>query len=383
MKKRITTMLLAGMMLFATSCGEGGENSSTPSATSQPDSSSSAMTQFVFDTEGLKPEGISNLWVCPKATDNGALIPGFADDLTNRENWPTLLENTSTLKLYIEQIYRSSAPDLRKIANFVRENKLWVAVELAGVRAAGADVPDNQAGRAAAEKEFLSLSKFLMAGGRIDYITTDHALASEITGRTNERPDMTMQQYMQQQMEYYRYMLERMPNLKVGAIESLGFFWVKGDNQYRATDPTLDRVDFEEYMSELVRIAKENAITIDHFHIDFGMHDIEYDRGYGRVLAVEDYVHSLGVKSGFIAGNAFHLNSIPLDTPENIAKADQSAAERTLEYFNGYMQAGGRSDYLLFQRWQQVPVAVGNESMPLSSFGIYKSLLDSECFPKK
>lgn len=382
MKRQIRTILLAGMMLCTTSCGGGG-NISMDSTANQSDTTSNAQSQFVFDMEGIKPESLSTIWMCPKSLDNGALIPGFADDLTNKENWPTLMQTTGTLKLYIEQISKTSKPDLRKIADFVRENKLSVAVELGGARAASTDTSDDQMGKDAAEREFLVLSKFLMVGGRIDYISTDHALASEITDRTNDRPNMTLQQWIQQQMEYYRYMLDLMPNLKVGAIESLGFFWVKGsDRQYAATDPTLKRVDFEEYMSELVRIAKENNITIDHFHIDFGMHDIEYDKGYGRVLAVEDYVHSLGVKSGFIAGNAFHLGSIKLDTAENIARANQSAAERTLKYFEGYMEAGGRSDYLLFQRWQQVPVAVGNENMPLSSFGIYKSLLDSKWFPK-
>ena len=370
MQKRTIRLLalLCAVLLLLPGCGSGTEQ--------KPGT-------FVFETKGTRPEKLSNVWMCPKSLDNGALIPGFADDLTNADNWPILLEHTSTIKLYIEYISRISAPDLKKIAAFVDEHKLRVSVEVGGVRAADPAVDDSGAGRSAAEREFLVLSKFLLAGGRIDSITTDHALASEITGRTKDRPDMTMQQYMQQQMEYYRYMIEKMPRLKVGAIESLGFFWVKSPKkQYKATDGLLDRVDFEEYMSELVRIAKENDIEIDHFEIDFGMHDIEYDGDWGRVLAVEDYVQGLGVRSGFIAGNAFHKGTIPLKGEENLLRAAQSAAERTLAYFEGYEQAGGHSDYLVFQRWQNVPVAVGDETTPLSSFGIFKSLLDSPYFPK-
>lgn len=47
-------------------------------------------------------------------------------------------------------------------------------------------------------------------------------------------------------------------------------------------------------------------MTIDHFHVDFGLHDIEHDGDYGRVLAVEDFCHANSVDMGFIAGNAFH-----------------------------------------------------------------------------
>ncbi len=381
MKKRwISLMLALCLLLCLTACSDGGGESSAP------ESSNSSPKGFVFDTTGLKPESFSNLWTAcnPKYLSTGALLPEYADELTNKENWPTVLANTSHLKLYIEYIGRASAPELRKIANFVKENKLWVTVEVAGVRAANVSVPDNEAGRAAGETDFLNLFKFIKVGGRVDYITTDHAIASEITGRTSDRPTMTMETYIEQQIEYYKYMKEQMPNVKMGAIESLGFFRVKGENfQYEQTDPTLpNKINFEDYMSKLVQCAKDNGITIDHFHIDFGYHDIEHDGNWGRVLAVEDYCHSLGVKSGFIAGNAFHKGSYPLDNDRNLQLASESAAQRTLQYFEEYIQAGGRSDYLLFQRWQPAPVELGNESTPISQFGIYKSMLDSPYFPK-
>ena len=376
--KKIFCILLAVLSaccLFA--CENGGSGKTD-------DTSSSDGIHFTFSMDGTKPESMSNIWMCPKALDSGVLIPGWADDLTNEANWPTLLENTSTLKLYIEMIGKMGTVDLRKIADFVNEHHLTVCVEVAGERAANSGVPDDNMGAAAAQAEFMTLFKFIKVGGRVDYITTDHAMASEITGRTSTRPDMTMQDHMQQQMEYYKYMIDKMPGLKVGAIESLGFFWVNTANgQMQCTDYTLDRVDFENYMSELVRIAGENGVKIDHFHIDFGMHDIESDGNYDRVLAVEDYCHSLGVKTGFIAGNAFHKKTFVLTNEEGKRLASESAAERTLQYFEGYMQAGGRSDVLLFQRWQDVPVELGNEETPVSNFGIFKAMLDSELFPKK
>lgn len=37
---------------------------------------------------------------------------------------------------------------------------------------------------------------------------------------------------MGQMMEYFKYMQKRIPGLKVGTIEMLGFFWVKGKGRH-------------------------------------------------------------------------------------------------------------------------------------------------------
>ena len=339
---------------------------------------------IVFDLENVKPQSKTGLWVCPMSL-NGGVKEDFVSTLTDKTKWPTVFEKTVTIKLYIEQIYRSTDEQLKAIADFVRENRFTVAVELGGIRVAPEGTPADQMGVKAAENEYGHLQHFVDLGGRVDYITTDHALAERITGRVQDHPGMTMQDYMEQQALYFQYMQEKYPNLKVGSIESLGFFWVKGDIQYGATDGSLPRLNFEEYFSEYVRICKDNGVELDHFHIDFGMQDVEYDgRGkklnYNRVLAVENYVHSLGVRVGFIAANCFH-NPMVNPAPDEEA-ASRSAAERTLQYFEGYMQAGGTSDTLVFQRWQPYPIPVGDENNPLSSFGIFKSMVTSEWFPQ-
>ena len=368
MKKRLSGCLLA--FLFILACGAASASSSLIEGI------------YTFDVQGTKPEDVATIWTCPKSinSDTGYVMDDFVDKLTNAANWPTVLGKTGVLKLYIQQLYTTPEADLVRLANFVRTQKLLVAVELGGIRVAPSGTPAGSIGVTAAASEYQHLLTFIQAGGRVDYITTDHALAAEITGRTSVFPGLSMQQLMQQQMAYFSYMKQRLPNLKMGAIESLGFFWVNaGSRQYQATDGTLNRMDFEYYLSELVRIASLNGIVLDHFHIDFGMHDVEYDGDYGRILAVEDYVHSLGLRSGFIAANAFHT---PLLNPApDAAAATASAAARTLAYFEGYRKAGGRSDYLIFQRWQPYPAAVGTESEPTSCFGIFKSMINSPWFP--
>ena len=323
-----------------------------------------------------------DIWVCPLAIDpeTHRVKEGFADCLTDPDNWPTVLKHTKVLKLYIQQIYTTTDEDLKKIADFVKKQSLKVAIELGGVRMASGSLPKEERGNDAYNNEFGHVLHFIELGGRCDYITTDHALAETISGRGGFR-DMTMQEIMAQQAVYYKMAQEAVPGLKVGAIESLGYFWVKTEEkQYQSTDPYLNRVDFEDYISELIRICGENGVEIDHFHIDFGLQDIEYDGDYGRVLAVEDKCHDLGIDTGFICTNAFHASMVyPSEDPKAEAK---SAAERALKYFTDYIKAGGRSDYLLFQRWQNYPSEIGPETDPLTNFGIFKTLIDSKWFPK-
>ena len=336
---------------------------------------------IVWEDEG---EGVSPfVWVAPNPLSQNTLIPSFAGTVTDPSAWPTVLRQTKVLKLYIQYLAMASKGELRRIADFVREQKLAVAVEVGGIRMASADTPDDEMGiTASRDNELMMLYKFVSVGGRIDYITTDHALADLMTGRDKSRPEMTLQKLAEQQMLYFRYIREWFPQVKCGAIESLGYFWVNGDRQYQATDGALDRVDFETYLAEYTRIAAEYGVPIDHFHIDFGMHDVEYDGGYGRILAVEALCRAQGLQTGFVAANAFHYPNAAV-TGDDVAKASASAAERTLRYFEGYMQAGGSADYLVLQRWQTYPIAVGGETEPLSNMGIFKAIIDSAYFPRK
>ena len=324
------------------------------------------------------------IWVCPKGIDfTTAHVPvDFTDTVTDEACWPTVLPHTAVLKLYIQQLYSTPQEELERIGAFVQRNGLEVAVELGGARMAPAGTPGHLVGLMAAEREYPYLANFIHAGGRVDYIPTDHSLAENLTGRLVSYPDLDRQGLIRQQMVYYRYVMDKIPGLKVGAIESLGFFRIKGaDRQYEQTDPTLPiKLDFETYLTELVSLAKEYGITLDHFHIDFGYHEMLSDGGFGRHLATEDFVHSLGLDCGFIAANAFHEK---MDWPAaDVAEANRSARERTLKYFEGYMLAGGHSDYLVFQRWQQYPYVTGPETEKYSCLGIFKGLVDSPYFPK-
>jgi hypothetical protein len=179
-------------------------------------------------------------------------------------------------------------------------------------------------------------------------------------------------------MEYFKYMQVQIPGLKVGTIESLGFFWVLSNRQYQATDKNLNRVDFESFMDMYTSVAEQHGIVLDHFHTDFGMHDVQYDQGYGRILAVENYLKSKNVNSGFIGTNAFHEGR---QTPDSDPQAASiSAAQRTIKYFEDYIKAGGAADDLILQRWQPYPTQLGSDIEPYTQMGIFNSIIESDFF---
>jgi len=394
MKKTIrrVSIILWGLsfLLGSVACERSNLTDVSTTESLQTGSSEMSDTSDTFDSSetsdmaDFKPESKSHIWLCSKATDfeTGRVQDDFTDHITNKDYWPELLKHTRVLKLYIQQLYTTPNEQLIRIADFVRENDLLVAVELGGVRMAPTGTPIEQVAPMAVYAEYRHLKNFIDLGGRVDYITTDHALAAQITGRIDLFNGATMQQLMEQHALYYKIMQKRIPGLKVGAIESLGYFWVKSETyQYSPTDPTLGRVDFENYLSEFIRITKENGVTLDHFHIDFGLQDIMYDAGYGRVLAVEDFCHANDVDVGFIAANAYH-KSMEFVPDDQVAAVSKEAAERALKYFEGYQKAGGTCDYFIFQRWQPYPIEVGSESEPYTNLGIFKSMLDSPYFPK-
>lgn len=333
------------------------------------------------------------IWVCPLPMDlthKSRIMPDFVPIIVQKENWPEVFGRTAVYKTYIEALGKFSDEELAALGRFVRENDLPVAVELGGIRMAAMrpEVADTAIGIESAKIEWPVLERFIRLGGRVEYITTDHALAEMMTGR-NKRRTLPREMLFDQMMLYFRFMREKIPGLRCGAIESLGFFTVEGTNgrQYEQLDASLTRVGFEEYFDGYLAAAERAGVPIDHFHIDFGMQDVEADGGpsgldYGRVISVETYVQEKGVHAGFIAANAFSFPMTLTEAVEDWQGACRSAAERTQRYFEGYMRSGGRSDYLILQRWQPYPIAVGeNEDVPNSQLSIFKSLVTSPWFP--
>ena len=350
----------------------------------------SAMVGGCDKSEDIHPEDIQEnnvkrtIWVCPMPMDisrNRAIVSDYIQALTHPEEYyPKVFMNTKVLKLYIEALNRYTNDEIRALVKFTNTYELEIAVEVGGIRMKVGQVPNTEIGVKSAEFEIKSLNKFINVGGKVNYITSDHSMAPYLTGRKDDLENLSHEEIMGQMMEYFKYMQERIPGLKVGTIESLGFFWVLGNRQYEATDKSLNRLDFENFFDTYISVAEQHGVILDHFHIDFGMHDVEYDRDYGRIFAVENYLKSKDVNSGFIAANVFHAGrKIPANDAQT---ASISAAQLTIKYFEDYIKKGGKADYLVLQRWQPYPTLLGVENEPYTQMGIFNSIVSSSFFPE-
>lgn len=340
-----------------------------------------------------QPAG-DRVWVGPMPFVTGrSLREDYFPTLTDPEKWPTVLQRAQVLKSYLMVLPADPVPgktgpelsdaQLRTLAGFARQHHLKVAFEVGGVRAAP-DWPSAELGVRTAQSELTHLRRWLRAGGTIDYLTTDHAVMMTI-GAPFQDPahfqqrNLSLAQAVEQQVDYFAIVHREMPEAKLGAIESLGYFEVAGldGRHYSRTMDVLPKWPFEEYLDTLLAAMKGRGLALDHFHIDFGFGGVQYDGGgggrlgYGRILAVEAACHARGVKAGLIV-NAFHDTS---NRSPQSATASREAREHTLQYWRGYRAAGGAADQIIVQTWHPYPDRTGPESDPDTVLGVARSVL--------
>jgi hypothetical protein len=316
--------------------------------------------------------------------------------LTTADKWSTVLAKTQVLKLYINilgeegstGVPKLSDAELRQLIQFVQGHHLKIAFEIGGLRTS-AKICGDMAGETEAANELALLKRWLGLGGNIDYLTTDHAVMKNLRGvgysGAGQNPDrackMTFRQLVDELADYFQVVHKAIPNAKLGVIESLGFFQIRGSDGmlYKQTDPRLPEWRFTDYVDDVVQAMKARGLELDHFHIDFGYNGASFDGrasrslNFGRILAVEAYVASKGIKSGVIF-NASYDKRVKNPVPE---VANREASEETLRFFNGYVASGGKADNLVIQTWQPYPDRTGPESEPFTVLSVARDILQA------
>jgi hypothetical protein len=320
--------------------------------------------------------------------------------LIDASKWQVVLESTDVFKTYINVLQDTPKPgktipelsnaQLQRLVEFTRDHNLKVAFEVGGVRTS-AKVCGSEAGEIFAQRELALLKRWLNAGGRIDYLTTDHAVMMNMRGvgfggpglNPDRQCKMTVQELTDELADYFQVMHREIPTARFGAIESLGFFRVHGADgeDYMQSDPKLPDWPFSDYFDQLLEAMKRRDLKLDHFHIDFGFRGVSYDGlrwgggrlNFGRVLAVEAYVQLKGVKSGVIFNATLDKNA---KTPDRAA-ANREIFLRTLRVFNEYISAGGKADHIVLQTWGAYPDSTGPEDKAFTFFNIARDIVYS------
>ncbi|MEA2068059.1 MAG: hypothetical protein U9P12_02550 [Verrucomicrobiota bacterium] len=319
----------------------------------------------------------------------------FLEQFTNTNNWPAVYGKTTVFKQFIETLggEKYSDAQLKKLATFSREAGLKCAFEIGALRWTSGLYGEGS-GKKYAAQEIKALQRWVDAGGTVDYLSTDHAVMWNIgLCFQGARPmvdyvaDPDWRKVMDEVADSLATIHLAFPDAKIGMIESLGYFSV--GNQYTTTDPQcIYPIDFEEFLRTAQRRLGERGVELDHFHIDFSYQDCRYDGrkekrlDFGRILAAEKTVKSLGIDCGIIinAFDDFSYTGVNIvqekERAQNAAERSASAVKNTLEYFDGYVAGGGEPDTWIFQRWQPYPDVTGPELDRNTDMGVTRLLIN-------
>ena len=314
----------------------------------------------------------------------------YLPTITDTSKWATVLSQTDCIKFYSILVRRYDNKTRQVLADLVQKTGLEVLVEIGGSRAAGG-IPKNgdQAGEKAAKHDQKSLQKWLdTPGARLDAITTDHAMMWHVRKMTPQQIDLLIQEHL----DYIEAMQKWKPGLKVGFIESLGYF--EFDDTYKTykQHDILPHFEFRTFMTQLMTEANKRGIKIDHFDIDFGFRGVnmdtygdefEYDQwcgaekpDYGRILKAEKICRELGLNVGVIFNDLFPEDHFEENfggkshAYDSSKEAERACAQRNIAFIKAYFEAGGHPERLIFQSWTMNPTRTGPESDPNSFLGI-------------
>lgn len=362
------------------------------SACSQPSPDSEMNTETTHSTDNE----FLGIWYGPGSlnTVTRGIRDDFIEQVTHSENWPTVYAHTAVFKQFIESLggNKYSDEELRQLASFLREAGIKCAFEIGALRWSK-DLYGPGSGEKYAAREIQTLQRWVDAGGTVDYLSTDHAVMWNVgLVLQGARPmaglgDPDWRVVLEEVADSLAMIQKEFPNAKIGMIESLGYFSV-GD-AYTTTDPgSLYPIDFEEFMETSQERLRAHGVELDHMHVDFSLQDCRYDgrregiADYGRLLAAEAIIKNAGLDSGIII-NAFDEFSYKGSNivqeerrADNATERSESAVVNTLEYFDGYVAAGGQPDVWILQRWQPYPDITGPETVRHSDMGITKLLIE-------
>jgi len=323
-----------------------------------------------------------------------APIEDYIPTLTNTSNWPTVLQRTKCLKLCInpltnDKLHSDGGAYRRRIADLVSNAGLDVCIEVGGSRdGGGTPKRGDQAGEFSARRDQMRLQKWLETpGARLDAIVTDHSMMWFIREQAEEDVPLLIQEYV----DYVVEMKKWRPDLKVGMIESLGYFEVvRQGKAYSQTDKNLPLLELRPFLEQVLAEATKKNVTIDFFDVDFGFMGVSKDSrrdnrnwdwrndpaDYGRILAVEEICRALGVDIGVVFNDRLNTEGFKKLGINTIEEADIECGKRNVAFIKGYMAAGGRPERVIFQSWMTHPTTTGPETVEHSFMGITKRQLD-------
>lgn len=310
------------------------------------------------------------------------------------QSWPELAGNTRYVKLFLGLLYVPTVSDdnLSAMISTLKSHNFKTAIEIGGARWGKKGCTTSAMLEYAAHEQKL-VSRWLGLGGKIDLVSTDHAMTWNVRAGSKPGEDCVPGVPMATRIDTAAQIFASWrsflgPAASLGFIESLGYWEIDGldGTNFTNSDPVhlnplpgwIPRLD--DVTKLLLEAAKKYNPTpsvplLNHYQIDFGLEGVEGDSArygwgmhgglnYGRVVGAEATVQKHGLRPMVIM-NAFHgkpgghclVSCDELDP-------SHSAAVRTLNYTGGYLLLPDRlSEHAVVQQWQPYPNVTGPETV--------------------
>ena len=332
------------------------------------------------------------VWICPHPWDTTEgvykTLSHYNTYITDPASWSEVYEQTDVVKFYMNMLNPAWGIDLAKLVDITKDKK--VAFEVGGMRSADIDSYGSRTGAAAAEFEINELlTRWKDLGGRIDYITTDHAIT--LTTAASYSPER-YEAVVEEEMKYFEKIHEWNPDIKFGIIESLGYFRMQIDGTvYNPTgDVKMGDSDdtFDEFLDMIQNAADRYGITIDHFDIDFGYDTSIFDNwvhnrlrtpDYSRIRAALQRVRQRGLKAGVIFNTYYQTIDQQHSSGKygflGVEKTDRETHDDWVTFYKDFIAEGGAPDKMIIQSWSYYPTMTGPETADYSFFNNARDML--------
>ena len=311
-------------------------------------------------------------------------IQEFLDILDNEEaQWEYVKNNADGLIAYIDDLYHFTPKQLARLADLQKETGLKLAVECAGIcdwvsgiyvstpytEANGVEIGINSVTGPAGEYT-TKISKVVASGVTVDYLSFDHAINRAMY--PNDDPKnfigLTYDQAAEQVAAAMAEWRKVLPQVKFNYITNFPNHKWKGEMAYIDVP---QRGDFYEELIALRKACKKfnvnfNLIIPDNpytyiekvastNHSGKKKDELKKIDFMARIIDLEKEANKLGFNFGLMPNYALSFKD---DVKQFIKdEHDKRYADKSIEYLQKYIEAGGKADTYFMQSFHSSPSA--------------------------
>lgn len=357
-----------------------------------------------------KDGGEKKVWLgcAAPAVAGGLFKKDYLETMTNPDRWKSVLpyvkgvimkQNDFHIAQGGQKIQKMSDREIRDYVSFVKKNDLLFGVEIGGLRIRK---------KKGAAKEMMSpteymeeltlplLKRWTDAGGKLDLVSTDHAIAYTVKDTPEKSWEKSIEMFAEAMAAFHR----AHPRTKIGIFESLGYFDVtlEDGTVLKSVSKTTPAIDLEKVIGLTKKAFEKRKVPLDFFILDYQIKGYmgDYARlhkggkskemdpltaplAFDKVHAVRTLVKGQDLDFYFLFtpgqyGHDSSLNGL------NKNQANERAAKVMQRVFESYVNDGGGGDELFIYTWHAYPSYVGPESRENSFMNVAKKVTRSEAY---